>query len=113
MGLDAGRWLARGQARHDIEDVFGAQAAALKYQFNGYQHGIESGDRHGGQDLRHDPITAGMTFQAVLELTQRRWQIGKGSAVAQRAGLAFDQRDVVLPVIADLVAIQYPTAPPA
>jgi hypothetical protein len=53
-----------------------------------------------------DPITAGMTFQAVLELTQRRWQIGKGSAVAQRAGLAFDQRDVVLPVIADLVAIQ-------
>src|SRR3546814_13263769 len=47
-----------------------------------------------------------MTPQTVLKLTQRRRQISKGRAVAQRTGLAFDQREVVLPVIADLVAIQ-------
>ena len=56
-------------------------------------------------DLRHDPVTAGMTPQAVLKLTQRHRQISKGRAVAQRAACAH-QRDVVLPVVADLVAIQ-------
>ncbi|PBX80952.1 hypothetical protein CJT70_31965 [Pseudomonas aeruginosa] len=39
-----------------------------------------------------------MTPQTVLKLTQRRRQISKGRAVAQRTGLAFDQREVVLPV---------------
>ena len=88
-------------ARHDIEDVFGAQAAAFQYQLNSHQHRIEPGDRYGSQNLRHDPVTAGMTPQTVLKLTQRRRQISKGRAVAQRTGLAFDQREVVLPVIAD------------
>ena len=106
MGFDAGWWFGCCQPCHDIEDVFGAQAAALQYQLNGYQHGIESGDRYGSQDLRHDPVTAGMTPQAVLKLTQRHRQISKGRSVAQRAGLALNQRDVVLPVVADLVAIQ-------
>ncbi|OFQ77748.1 hypothetical protein HMPREF2924_15395, partial [Pseudomonas sp. HMSC063H08] len=98
VGFDAGWWFGRGQARHDIEDVFGAQAAAFQYQLNSHQHRIEPGDRYGSQNLRHDPVTAGMTPQTVLKLTQRRRQISKGRAVAQRTGLAFDQREVVLPV---------------
>ncbi len=98
MGFDAGWWFGRGQARHDIEDVFGAQAAALQYQLNGYQHGIEPGDRYGSQNLRHDPVTAGMTPQTVLKLTQRRRQISKGRAVAQRTGLAFDRMRSIDPI---------------
>ncbi len=54
-------------ARHDIEDVFGAQAAAFQYQLNSHQHRIEPGDRYGSQNLRHDPVTAGMTPQTVLK----------------------------------------------
>ncbi|MNY21163.1 hypothetical protein D3C86_1546900 [compost metagenome] len=86
--------------------MFGAQGAGFEYQFNGHQYGIESGHGYGSQDLRHDPVTAGMTCQAVLELPQWCWQIRKRSAIAQCARLALDQRDVVLPVIVDLVAIQ-------
>ena len=71
-----------------------------------HQHRIEPGDGYGSQNLRHDPVAAGMTPQTALKLTQRRRQIGEGRAVAQRTGLAFDQREVVLPVVADLVAIQ-------
>ncbi|AFM65126.1 hypothetical protein AW893_11345 [Pseudomonas aeruginosa] len=73
MSLDGGRWLGRCQPRHDIQDVFGAQGAGFEYQFNGHQYGIESGDGYGSQDLRHDPVTAGMTCQAVFELPQWCW----------------------------------------
>ncbi|BGD47762.1 hypothetical protein CRPA5_30590 [Pseudomonas aeruginosa] len=53
--------------------MFGAQGAGFEYQFNGHQYGIESGDGYGSQDLRHDPVTAGMTCQAVFELPQWCW----------------------------------------
>ncbi|HCA7905922.1 TPA: hypothetical protein MX460_006645, partial [Pseudomonas aeruginosa] len=48
--------------------------------------------------LRHDPVTAGMTPQTVLKLTQRRRQISKGRAVAQRTGLAFDRMRSIDPI---------------
>ena len=105
VGFDAGRRFGCCQPCHDIEDVFGAQAAALQYQLNGYQHGIESGDRYGSQDLRHDPVTAGMTPQTVLKLTQRRGRSVKGAPLRSAPGLR-SISGVVLPVVADLVAIQ-------
>lgn len=52
--------VSRCQPRHDIEDVLGAQAATLQYQFNSHQHRIELGDRHCGQNLRNDPVATDM-----------------------------------------------------
>ncbi len=72
MGFDAGWWFGRGQARHDIEDVFGAQAAAFQYQLNTHQHRIEPGDRYGSQNLRHDSTAQASALeghnQAILAL---------------------------------------------
>src|SRR3546814_19119471 len=54
VGFDAGWWFGRGQARHDIEDGFGAQAAAFHYKRNSHQHRIEPGDRFGSKKERQN-----------------------------------------------------------
>jgi hypothetical protein len=60
---------------------------------------------HLGQHLRHHPVAALLVQQGLAHALQWLGQVGKGRAVAQRARLALDQRHVVLPVVAGLVAL--------
>lgn len=77
----------------------------LDHQFHRHQHRRKAGGGYGRQHLRHDPVATGVAPQALHAALQRRWHVGKRRSIAQCAGLALEQRDVVLPVVADLLAI--------
>ena len=51
------------------------------------------------QDLHHLPVAAGMPEQLTLQLPEAVGHVGKRRAVAQRARLALDDRQVVPPVV--------------
>ena len=89
------RWCGVESGQH-IEDVFGAERAGLDDQFHRDKNGLQPRCGHGGEHLGHDPVSARVAQQALSQSLQRRWQVGKGRAVAQRTGLALHQVNVVL-----------------
>ena len=62
--------------------------------------------RYGSQDLRHDCITARSAHKNRLQLLERYGHGLKRGAVAQPARLAFEQADVMSPVVEGLAAIK-------
>ena len=78
----------------------------FQHQFHGDQDGLQSGLGHGGQYLGHDAVAAFALEQEAAQALQRFGHVGERRAVAQRPGLPLDQRDVVLPVVAGLVALE-------
>jgi hypothetical protein len=51
------------------------------------------------QDLDHLPVAAGLPEQVLLQPLEGIGQFSEGRAVAQGAGLALDDRQIVPPVI--------------
>jgi hypothetical protein len=72
---------------------------ALQRQRYRHQHGVQPRRGHHGQHLGDHPIAAALAQQDLPQLLQRRRQIGQPCAVAQRSGLALQQRHIVLPVV--------------
>ena len=79
--------------------------AALQRQLHRHQHRVQPGAGHDRQHLRHHAVAAGLAQQRSAQLLQRLGQVGERRPVAQRAGLALQQRDVVLPVVAGLAFV--------
>ena len=99
----------RLQAAEHVDDVLGAHPPrwrrTLQGQLHRHQHGVQPLLGHLGQYLRHHPVAPLLVQQAFAHALQWLGQVCKGRAVAQRARLALDQRHVMLPVVAGLVAI--------
>jgi hypothetical protein len=72
---------------------------------HGHKNRIESCNGNSRQDLRHDFFPTGSTHQTSFQALKRRRQVGKRCAITQRARLALDQRDVMLPVVTDLTMV--------
>jgi hypothetical protein len=96
---------ARVQPPEDVEHVLGADGAGLQHQLGGYEHGVQAGSGHRREHLRHHAVASRAAQQRLLQGQQRRGHVGERRAVAQHAGLALHQRDVVLPVVAGLAAV--------
>ncbi len=73
--------------------------AGLQRQFDGAQHGLFVMLQDQGKDLHHLPVAARPLEQMTLQLPERFGQLGEGSAVAQGAGLALDDREIMPPVV--------------
>ena len=58
--------------------------------------GVQAIGEHGTEDVDYLPITAGLSFELTLHTAQGGWQIPvlERRPVAQRAGLASQDRDV-------------------
>jgi hypothetical protein len=64
-------------------------------------NGVQSIDEHGAEDLDHLPVAARLSFQLAPHTVQGRWQIPvlERRPVAQRAGFAGQDRDVMERVV--------------
>ena len=86
--------------------MIGADATRLQGHLDGHQHIVEPVQGDGGEHLGHDAITACMAQQVGLQLLQG-WGHGlERSAIAQGTGLAFEQGDVVAPVVDGLLTLE-------
>ena len=65
-------------------------------------HRLQAVSRYTVEYLRHGFVAPVVTHQPLAQAQQRWRHIGKGSPVSQGARLALYQRDVVLPVVADV-----------
>lgn len=95
------------QTREHVQHMLATRQARLEFQFDRDEHGFQTELRHGDQRLRLDLVAADAAQQRMLQAFECVWQIGKGRAIAQRAGLAFDQLYVVEPVV-DRVCLTLP-----
>lgn len=70
--------------------------------------GVQAIGEHGTEDLDYLPITAGLSFELTLHTAQGRWQIPvlERRPVAQRAGFAGQDRDVMERVVDRLAAAE-------
>ena len=73
-------------------------------------NGVQSIDEHGAEDLDHLPVAARLSFQLAPHTVQGRWQIPllERRPVAQCAGLAGQNRDVMERVVDRLVTAKGP-----
>ncbi len=110
MGGVFTRWCAPqsgAPARHSVgqhaDDVLHTDAPgrrrSLQSPFGRHHRHIQPGAGHEREHLRHHAIAAWLAQQRAAQLPQRLGQVGKRRAVARRAGLALQQRVVVLPVV--------------
>lgn len=67
--------------------------------------GVQAIGEHGPEDLDHLPVAAALSFELALHTAQGRWQIPvlERRPIAQRAGLASQDRDVMERVVDRLV----------
>ena len=105
MGLDTFRWRPLFQSRQHIEDVLGTGPAGFEDQIHGNEHGLQTEARDRRQHLRHHAVAALTTQQRTAELLQRHRQLGKRGAVSERTGLTLNERQVVLPVVDNVIAV--------
>ena len=77
-------------------------------------NGVQSIDEHGAEDLDHLPVAARLSFQLAPHTVQGRWQIPllERRPVAQCAGLAGQNRDVMERVVYRLAATEGALMPP-
>jgi hypothetical protein len=80
--------------------------AGLEHQFGGDLHGLQPEHRHTGQHLNHDPVAAIAFQQGGLQAAQRFGQVEKRRPIAQCAGLALEQWQVMPPFITNPPAIE-------
>ena len=73
--------------------------AGLQRQFDGGEHGLLVMLEDEGQDLDHLAVAARRLEHALLQSPEGRRQLGEGRAVAQGAGLALDDRQIMPPVV--------------
>ena len=71
----------------------------LESQLHRAEHGLLVVLEHQGEDLHHLPVAARAAQQMVLQRLKGLGQVGEGRAVAQGAGLALDDGQVVAPVV--------------
>ena len=63
------------------------------------EHGLLVVLQNERQDLDHLAVAAGRLEQVLLQRPERVGQLGEGRAVAQGAGLALNDRQIVPPVV--------------
>lgn len=91
-----------------VQYVFATDGTGLENQRHRDQHGLQSVDRDGGQHLGHGPTHVWLAQQGLLQRAQRFGHGQERRAVAQRAGLALHDGDVVLPVVVSAIALEAP-----
>ena len=89
-----------------VEHMVGAHAAGLQRQLHGHQYVIEPVQGDGHEHLGHHAITTWVTQQMSLKMLQGLGHGFERSAIAQGAGLALQQADVVAPVVQGLTTLE-------
>jgi len=101
-------------ARQDVQNDAGGMDVVRQGLCAGGFDGVQAIDEHGAEDIDHLPVTTGLSFQLALHTAQGRWQIPvlEWRPVAQCAGLARQNRDVVKWVVDRLAATEGPIMAP-
>ena len=87
--------------RQDVQnDAGGMDVVRQGFRTGGFD-GVQAIGEHGAKDVDHLPVTAGLSFELAPNLSQGRWQfpILERRPVAQGAGLAAQNRDVVQRIV--------------
>jgi hypothetical protein len=71
-----------------------------------HQHRLKPCAWHHGQYIGHRAVASRVAHERLSKLLQYRRHIQKRRPVSQRAGLALDQLDIVLPVICGLALVR-------
>lgn len=84
-------------SRQDVQNDAGGMDVVRKRLGAGSFDGVNTIGEHSPEDLDHLPITAGLAFELALHTSQgrRQFPILERRPVAQCAGLARQNRDVV------------------
>ena len=82
-----------------------AGCPCLQRELDRSQHHLLIMMQYQSQYLDHLPPAAGLASQRRLQLFEGRWQLGKGSPIAQGTRFALYHRQVVVPVIDGLPSI--------
>ena len=73
--------------------------AGFQRQLDGAEHRLLIVLQHQGEDLHHLPVAARVLEQMALQLPEGIRHLGERRAIAQGAGLALDDRQIVPPVV--------------
>ncbi|SIR34027.1 hypothetical protein SAMN05421641_1428 [Paracoccus thiocyanatus] len=75
--------------------------ARLQSQFHGAKHGLFVMVQHQGQDIDHFAVPARLAQYLRLQQTEGLRHFHEGSTIAQRAGFALNDCQIVAPIIDD------------
>lgn len=91
------------QAMQNVQDMGFGRDTFRQGQLNRGQHRLLIVMKNQGQDIDHLAIAAGAAQHLLLQALEGGWQFHEGRPVAQGAGLALDDRQVVPPVVDDTI----------
>src|SRR6056297_1506658 len=105
---DCQGWRRFAVTRQDVQDHAGGMDVVRQGLGAGGFDGVQAIGEHGTEDVNYLPITAGLSFELTLHTAQGRWQIPvlERRPVAQRAGFAGQDRDVMERVVDRLAAAE-------
>lgn len=99
--------------RQDVQNDAGGMDVVRQGLRAGGFDGVQAIGEHGTEDIDNLPVTAGLSFELAPHTSQGRWQIPvlERCPIAQGAGLAGQNRDVVKRIVDRLAAAEGPFMP--